>query len=288
MLHFSPLVWLCALSAAALNTYTALDPTGVYSDYLDSLEADTPAISAFFSAAQRGVYPWSVLPDESEAPVTPPEEPPVIPDEPDTPSEPVDPFSAVDESYFDDALFLGDSHTDGLHCYAPFPNATYYTRNGLILQQVFTKSYAEVNGEKLTLTQALEKQSFGKIYLMLGINEVNYQPAEKFLEEYRAMLATLREQQPDALIFIQSVLHTTQEKSESSEFTNERINAYNAALQTLADGKTVFYLDINPVFDDETGALRADWSGDGIHVRAPYYGGWRDLLKELGVVKAAE
>lgn len=287
MMHFSPLVWLCALSAAALNTYTALDPTGVYGDYLDSLEADTPAISAFFSAAQRGVYPWSIPEVEAELPVEP-DEVPVVPDEPETPPEPVNPFSTVDESYFDDALFLGDSHTDGLHCYAPFPNATYYTRNGMILQQVFTKSYAEVNGEKLTLEQALAGQSFGKIYVMLGINEVNFQPAEKFIEGYRTMLATLHEQQPDALIFIQSVLHTTQEKSETSEFKNEKIDAYNAALQTLADNETIFYLDVNPVFDDETGALRADWSGDGIHVRAPYYGGWRDMLKEFGVVKAAE
>ncbi len=288
MMHFSPLVWLCALSAAALNTYTALDPTGVYGDYLDSLEADTPAISAFFSAAQHGVYPWSVLPDEPEPPVELPDEPPVEPVEPETPPEPVNPFSTVDESYFDDALFLGDSHTDGLHCYAPFANATYYTRNGLILQQVFTKSYAEVNGEKLPLEQALAGQSFGKIYIMLGINEVNFRPVEEYLEAYRAMLTTLREQQPDAIIFVQSVLHTTQKKSESSEFKNERIDAYNAALQTLADNETIFYLDINPVFDDETGALRADWSGDGIHVRAPYYGGWRDRLKEFGVVKAAE
>ena len=286
MPHFSPLVWLCALSAAALNTFTALDPTGVYGDYLDSLAADTPAISAFISAAQRGVYPWSVLPDEPEPPEElPDEQPPAVPDEPEAPPEPVNPFSAVDESYFDDALFLGDSHTDGLRCYAPFANATYYTRNGLILQQVFTKSYAEVNGEKLTLEQALAGQSFGKIYVMLGINEVNFRAADKFLEEYRAMLATLHELQPDALIFVQSVLHTTQEKSETSEFKNEKIDAYNAALQTLADNESIFYLDVNPVFDDETGALRADWSGDGIHVRAPYYGGWREVLMEFGVVK---
>ena len=48
---------------------------------------------------------------------------------------------------------------------------------------------------------------------------------------------------------------------------------------------TVFYLDLNPVFDDESGALRADYSGDGVHVRAPYYTQWRDYLFQFGVVK---
>ena len=86
-------------------------------------------------------------------------------------------------------------------------------------------------------------------------------------------------------IFIQSIFHTTQKKSDSSYFKNEVINERNAAIAQLADGKTIFYLDLNPLFDDENGALRADYSGDGVHVRAPYYVQWRDHLYQFGVVK---
>ena len=39
------------------------------------------------------------------------------------------------------------------------------------------------------------------------------------------------------------------------------------------------------IFDDENGALRTDYSGDGVHVRAPYYVQWRDELYRFGVVK---
>ena len=95
----------------------------------------------------------------------------------------------------------------------------------------------------------------------------------------------MREKQPDAVIFIQSIFHTTQKKSDSSYFKNEVINERNAAIAQLADGKTIFYLDLNPLFDDENGALRADYSGDGVHVRAPYYVQWRDHLYQFGVVK---
>ena len=63
------------------------------------------------------------------------------------------------------------------------------------------------------------------------------------------------------------------------------INARNAELQKLADGVNVFFIDCNPIFDDAGGALRADYSGDGVHVKAAYYPLWRDYLFRFGVVR---
>ena len=283
MAHFSPLLWLCAVSAAALNSFTALDPTGVYGDYLNRLGADTPAVAAFFTAAQSGVFPWTV----PEVPVIEPEVPeaPSEPKAPETPAEPVSPFTTVDESYFDDALFLGDSHTAGFHDYAGLRNATYFTKNGLTVWDATEKHFIELDGKKYTLAEALGTRQFGKIYVMLGINELGAGTTESWAAQYKVVLDTLRQTQPNAIIFIQSMFHTTQEKSESSYFKNDVINARNAAIAQLADNETVFYLSVNTVFDDETGALRSDYSGDGIHVRAPYYVEWRDYLYQFGVVR---
>ena len=68
MSHFSPLLWLCAVSAAALNSFTALDPTGAYEQYLDALGENTPAIAAFFDAAESGVFRSPACPSRSRAP----------------------------------------------------------------------------------------------------------------------------------------------------------------------------------------------------------------------------
>ena len=103
---------LCFVSALALNAYAALDPTGVYQDYLEKLDAATPPVAAMATAAADGVYPWS----EPKAPEPPPvPDPAPLPDpEPEPePEEPDSPFTTVDASYFDDALFIGDSHTCG-------------------------------------------------------------------------------------------------------------------------------------------------------------------------------
>ena len=152
MSHFSPLLLLCAVSAAALNSFTALDPTGAYEQYLDALGENTPAIAAFFDAAESGVFPWTIPgvsePIPSPVPDLLPQPPevvdPVIPNEPE---EPVSQFTTVDASYFDDALFLGDSHTDGFHDYAGLGNATYFTKNGLTVKDAVEKSFIELDGK---------------------------------------------------------------------------------------------------------------------------------------------
>ena len=287
MSHFSPLLWLCAVSAAALNSFTALDPTGAYEQYLDALGENTPAIAAFFDAAESGVFPWTIPgvsePIPSPVPDLLPQPPevvdPVIPDEPE---EPVSQFTTVDASYFDDALFLGDSHTDGFKDYAGLPNADYLCHNGLTVWSAVEK--AEFPG-KQTLAQALSGKHYGKIYLMLGINELGTGTAESWAAQYKVLLDEVRELQPDAIIFLQAIFHTTQEKSDATFFKNSTIDARNAELQKLADNETVFYIDCNPVFDDSTGALTPEYSGDGVHVKAAYYPMWRDYLFQFGVVR---
>ena len=138
---------------------------------------------------------------------------------------------------------------------------------------------------KQTLAQALSGKHYGKIYLMLGINELGTGTAESWAAQYKVLLDEVRELQPDAIIFLQAIFHTTQEKSDATFFKNSTIDARNAELQKLADNETVFYIDCNPVFDDSTGALTPEYSGDGIHVKAAYYPMWRDYLFQFGVVK---
>ena len=129
------------------------------------------------------------------------------------------------------------------------------------------------------------KEYYGKIYLMLGINELGTGTAESWAAQYKVLLDEVRELQPDAIIFLQAIFHTTQEKSDATFFKNSTIDARNAELQKLADNETVFYIDCNPVFDDSTGALTPEYSGDGVHVKAAYYPMWRDYLFQFGVVR---
>ncbi len=176
-----------------------------------------------------------------------------------------------DPSYFDDALFIGDSRTEGLRLYGTLKNADYFSDKGLA---AYKMDSASVNGQ--TLAEVLKAKKYGKVYVMLGINEVGNN-FDYTVKAFNSTIDTIRQAQPDAIIYIMANLHVTT-AAQNSTISNERINYLNASFSQLADYKTIFYIDVNPVFDDGDGALRSDATNDGVHVFGNYYETWCNWL----------
>ena len=192
-------------------------------------------------------------------------------------------FYTADSTYFDDALFIGDSRTVGLYEYGGLGNAEVFADTGMSIYKLFDKEFVLQSGEEVTLEAALEKEQFGKIYIMLGINELGYD-FEQTLQRYSDTIETIRMYQPDAYIFIQANLHITKEKAEESEyFTNDNIDRYNEAISELADNEKIFYLDVNPLYDDEEGCLSKEFTADHAHIMGKYYAGWVDFILQNAV-----
>ena len=186
----------------------------------------------------------------------------------------------VDDSYFDDAVFIGNSRTEGFKLYAGLSNAEYYTAIGLMVDTIFTKPYATVNGEKTTIMEALKTTDFSKVYIMLGMNELGWVYGSVYQEYYGRIIDGIREINPDAVIYIQSILPVSAEKSENDDiYNNERINEFNALLRELAEEKEVYYVDVAEAVADESGCLPEDATFDGVHLTPDYCGKWRDYLK---------
>mgnify|MGYP003375033128 CR=1 FL=1 len=81
-------------------------------------------------------------------------------------------FTQVDESYFDDAAFIGDSRTQGLLEYGGIEDhADFYCKTSLTVYNLFEKpkAFIQDGNEKITLEEALTRHSYKKIYLMIGI-----------------------------------------------------------------------------------------------------------------------
>lgn len=198
-------------------------------------------------------------------------------------------FSQVDLSYMDDALFIGDSRTKGLMTYSQISeHATFYCQTSLTIFDLFKRSKAFIreDGEKKTLEQALGEHRFGKIYLMLGINEMGTGTPEYFFEEYASAVMKIRQMQPDAIIFVQSIMHVAEQKNASDPiFNNFNIEVRNVELQTLADDRNIFYLDVNEAVCDENGNLFEGWTYDQIHLKAKHYPLWEEYLLQHGIVK---
>ena len=189
----------------------------------------------------------------------------------------------ADISYFDDALFIGDSRTVGLYEYGGLGNAEVFADSGMSIYKVFNEEFALRSGETVTLNEALSTKDFGKIYIMLGINELGYD-FEQTVERFSEAVDTILTAQPKAYIFIQANLHITKEKSEKSEyFTNSNIDRYNEAISKLADNEQIFYLDVNPLYDDEQGCLSKEVTADHAHIKGKHYTEWVEFILQNAV-----
>lgn len=197
-------------------------------------------------------------------------------------------YEWMDESYFADAVFIGDSRTVGMYEYGGLQEIShFYCATGLSVHKLFTAKIVPIPGQKkkITLDEALPEQSFGKIYLMIGINEMGTGTAESFLKKYEECVAHLRELQPDATIYLQSIMQVTKERSEKGDvITKEGIDIRNEGIRQLADEQHIFYLDVNEAVCDGDGYLIADYTSDGVHLKAQYIELWKQYLQEHGVV----
>ena len=61
------------------------------------------------------------------------------PEVPETPAGPVPEGGPVEDTYFENIAFLGDSRTQGFQLYSGLKAGTYYTAVGATVESVFTK-----------------------------------------------------------------------------------------------------------------------------------------------------
>lgn len=180
----------------------------------------------------------------------------------------------------ENTLFIGDSRTVGICEYAGLNDADFFATVGMSVYNVFDDKVSVPNVGKITLNELLKEKDYDKVYIMLGINEIGYQ-TDQTLEKYAKLLDTVKQAQPDAILFVQGNLHVTKELSQSDDIiNNEAINRLNTSISKFADNKRIFYLDINPVFDDAEGNLDEEKTSDKIHIYAKYYIDWGKWIIE--------
>ena len=194
------------------------------------------------------------------------------------------PFTTVDESYFTDALFIGDSRLQGFGFWSGIP-ATYYCATGFHVYKYETTNVVQTENGKVPIFEAMPYDAFTKVYIKVGLNELGYGTEENFEKTYAELIAKIREYEPRAIIFVHAILPVTAEKSNTDKaHNNANIAARNAALEQFAKEQKAYFIDAGPALSDEEGNLRPEMTSDGIHLKPEYMKLWRDFLCEHGVV----
>lgn len=211
-------------------------------------------------------------------------------------------YTQVDDSYFNDAVFIGDSISYGFELYVTekrangetvLGEAQFLTSGSLSygnsLWDVSDESvHPTYNGEKMKLEDAIAQIKPGKIFILLGTNDVALYGVEQTIANADTEISGMLEASPGAEIFIMSTTpkYSPAESDVDGALNNADIDALNVAMRQFVVEKGYNFMNIAPLFKDETGGLAADYCSDkegmGIHFTSAAYDIWLDFLYSYG------
>ena len=185
----------------------------------------------------------------------------------------------TDQELFENAAFIGNSCVERLHYQGFALDADFLSGVGLTVHSVYTTTPPRLKAPVVDLLASDKK--YDRIYVLFGINEVGNDP-QQFITQYGVFVDYLKAHQPQATIYIQSILPVTRAKHEKNQYlvNNDNIRTFNALIQQMAQKKGVEFLDIYQSMVDADGFLPDAASFDGVHLSKDYNQVWINYLKE--------
>lgn len=209
------------------------------------------------------------------SPDVPPEPTPEVPVvSPDVPPEPTPEVPAG--NYFADAVFIGDSRTQGLMYWGGL-TTNFVTAKGMNILQIKSGETLYTDTQGVTSVYgALERTAYNKIYLSIGVNDF-YRSAATYGAAMRDIVDHIKQIRPNAIIYLMTLAPVNEQIGSNSGYyvTNATITALNNQIWNTATEKGVFCIDVYSYFANENGALNAADTWDGVHLNI-------DANKRLG------
>lgn len=194
---------------------------------------------------------------------------------------PINQSSLDNAAYFQDAVFIGDSITQGIGQYKIFKNPRIITDNSLSANSAY-KNTVTVNGTKVLASDAAAAIKPKKIFVLIGVNDIIWMTSTKtFTTNYAKLIEQLKTKCPDATIYVQSVFPVTStEEGRMPTLANSNIDIFNNALQNMCTTESVKYIDVASVLKGSDGRLPVEDSTDGINIKPSEYYKWLNFISK--------
>lgn len=121
-----------------------------------------------------------------------------------------------------------------------------------------------------------------KIFLLIGINDIGRgHSVELIAERYQRIAAAIKKSSPKTMLYLQSVLPLNDSMLTAPYLKGKKdsIILLNQSIKVIAAANGVTYVDLHPVFADQSGELKTMYSLDGIHLKPAAYVAWVTYLK---------
>ena len=194
--------------------------------------------------------------------------------------EPVPESAAVADSYFADAILIGDTRVQCLDLYSVGNFKTLLYGTSINVNNALSYDCASSDGVDGSPNEKLSLNRYGKVYLTFGINELGWNNPDTFATNLRQLVDQVRNMQPDAVIYVLGLMPVSENRDGRTEYiTNERIKKYNILIQTVAIDTQTYYLDCYSGVANEEGYLPAEDTSDGINLLESGCQVWYNYMK---------
>ena len=168
---------------------------------------------------------------------------------------------------FASSVVMGDSITEGFSEYDVLNASSVVSKIGVHLNEL---------DEQVQQVKELDPQV---IFLAYGMNDVisTAGDTDQFLEEYETLVDQLREEVPNAHIYVNSIFPVT-DSAVKKEPELAQISEYNTALKGMCDEMQIGFIDNTELVEDQY------YEEDGVHFKAEFYPIWAERMAEVAAL----
>lgn len=172
---------------------------------------------------------------------------------------------------FQNVVLLGDSITEGFDVAKYLPGRRVLNR-GIGADVIGNDLPAEDNrGVLKRLDESVFNCAATDVFLLIGINDLGAGHTPDVMEQgYRDILQRIKTEAPRVRVHVQSVLPTRDNFAKHNAYVVD----FNGRLKKMAEEFGYDYIDVHALMVDDKGELKAEFTGDGLHLNEAAYRLW--------------
>ncbi len=168
-----------------------------------------------------------------------------------------------------DVVFFGNSITEGSSFEKYFPEVS-----------ICNLGYPGDNTDGMLLrVRQIKAVNPEKVFVMAGINGLQFQTEQVFTEKYATMVDSIKQAVPDAKIYLQSILPVNPSMTSGKSFSKEKIMKCNEIVRGIAEQRGCVYVDLYRLYAVD-GIMPAELTRDGLHLFQASYDRWAEEIKK--------
>ncbi len=181
----------------------------------------------------------------------------------------------MDDGFFNNTLFVGDSITTGITIYA---DSYGYNMPANVLAD---KGYTI--GKIMLRKDEIVAYNPERMFILVGSNDLNNvsPDIEKIATRYIQAVNELQASLPNTKIYIILTLPINTKYEQKASIRNDRITEFDKRLVQLCNEQGIYYIDMATSLKDSSGMLREELTSDGLHLKGQYYPYWYNLIKDV-------